>query len=99
MVRVDFTDPAIEDLGSFDNSSIEAILAGIKKLEVEPHKRGIALSGNLRNLRRIVVGKKQIRIIFSVAADQGSCEIFVIGARRDNKVYKLAAERLAKLDE
>ena len=99
MARVEFTDPALEDLNGFDNSSKQAILLGLRKLEIEPHKRGLVLSGNLHPLRRLVVGKKRIRILFSVTPDFEVSEIFVIADRRDDEVYKIAAERLAKLDE
>lgn len=99
MARVEFTDPALEDLNGFDNSSKQAILLGLRKLETEPHKRGLILSGNLHPLRRLVVGKKRIRILFSVTPDFEVSAIFVIADRRDDEVYKIAAERLAKLDE
>lgn len=99
MARVEFTDPALEDLNGFDNSSKQAILLGLRKLETEPHKRGLILSGNLHPLRRLVVGKKRIRILFSVTPDFEVSEIFVIADRRDDEVYKIAAERLAKLDQ
>ena len=99
MARVEFTDPALEDLNGFDNSSKQAILLGLRKLETEPHKRGLILGGNLHPLRRLVVGKKRIRILFSVTPDFEVSEIFVIADRRDDEVYKIAAERLAKLDE
>lgn len=99
MARVEFTDPALEDLNGFDNSSKRAILLGLRKLESEPHKRGSILSGNLHPLRRLVVGKKRIRILFSISPDFETSEIFVIADRRDDEVYKIAADRLAKLDE
>ena len=99
MARVEFADPALEDLNGFDNSSKQAILLGLRKLETEPHKRGLILSGNLHPLRRLVVGKKRIRILFSVTPDFEVSEIFVIADRRDDEVYKIAAERLAKLDQ
>lgn len=99
MARVEFTDPALEDLNGFDNSSKRAILLGLRKLESEPHKRGSILSGNLHPLRRLVVGKKRIRILFSVSPNFETSEIFVIADRRDDEVYKIAADRLAKLDE
>lgn len=99
MARVEFTDPALEDLQGFDNISKQAILLGLRKLEIEPHKRGSILSGNLHPLRRLVVAKKRIRILFSVTPDFETSEIFVIADRRDDEVYKIAAQRLAKLDE
>jgi hypothetical protein len=47
----------------------------------------------------LVVGKKRIRILYSVTPDFETSEIFVIADRRDDEVYKIAAERLAKLEE
>ena len=98
MAKVEFTDPALDDLNSFDNSSRLAILLALRKLEIEPQKRGSILSGNLHPLRRLVVGKKRIRILFSVSSDFETCEVFVIADRRDDEVYKIAAERLTKLE-
>jgi mRNA-degrading endonuclease RelE of RelBE toxin-antitoxin system len=99
VAKVEFTDQALEDLNGFDNSSRQTILLGLRKLEIEPQKRGSILSGNLHPLCRLVVGKKRIRILYSVTPDSETSEIFVIADRRDDEVYKIAAERLAKLEE
>ncbi len=99
MAKVEFTDPALKDLNGFDNSSRQAILLGLRKLEHEPQKRGRILSGNLHTLRRLVVGKKRIRILYSVTPDFETSEVFVIADRRDDEVYEIAAQRLAKLEE
>ena len=99
MAKVEFTDPALKDLNGFDDSSRQAILLGLRKLEHEPQKRGRILSGNLHPLRRLVVGKKRIRILYSVTTDFETSEVFVIADRRDDEVYEIAAQRLAKLEE
>ncbi len=99
MAKVEFTDPALKDLNGFDNSSRQAILLGLRKLEHEPQKRGRILSGNLHPLRRLVVGKKRIRILYAVTPDFETSEVFVIADRRDDEVYEIAAQRLAKLEE
>ena len=98
-MKVELFDLATIDFEGFDNSSKQAILLGLRKLENEPQKRGRMLSGNLHPLRRLVVGKKQIRILFRVYEERDLCRIVAIGARRDDDVYKIAAERLAKLEE
>ena len=98
-MKVELFDLATIDFEGFDNSSKQAILLGLRKLENEPQKRGRMLSGNLHPLRRLVVGKNQIRILFRVYEDRDLCRIVAIGARRDDEVYKIAAERLAKLEE
>ena len=98
-MKVELFDLATIDFEGFDNSSKQAILLGLRKLENEPQKRGRMLSGNLHPLRRLVVGKNQIRILFRVYEDRDLCRIVGIGARRDDEVYKIAAERLAKLEE
>ena len=46
-----------------------------------------------------MVGKKQIRILFRVYENQELCRVVAIGARRDDEVYEIAAQRLAKLEE
>jgi mRNA interferase RelE/StbE len=98
-LKVELFDLATIDFEGFDNSSKQSILLGLRKLENEPQKRGRMLSGNLHPLRRLVVGKKQIRILFRVYEERDLCRIVAIGARRDDEVYKIAAERLAKLEE
>lgn len=98
-MKVELFDLATIDFEGFDNSSKQAIFLGLRKLENEPQKRGRMLSGNLHPLRRLVVGKNQIRILFRVYEDRNLCRIVAIGARRDDEVYKIAAERLAKLEE
>ena len=98
-MKVELFDLATIDFEGFDNSSKQSILLGLRKLENEPQKRGRMLSGNLHPLRRLVVGKKQIRILFRVYEERDLCRIVAIGARRDDEVYKIAAERLAKLEE
>ena len=97
-MKVELFDLAILDVEGFDNSSKQLILLGLRKLENEPQKRGDMLSGNLHPLRRLVVGKKQIRILFRVYEDRNLCRVVAVGARRDDEVYKIAAERLAKLE-
>ncbi len=98
-MRVELFDLATIDFEGFDNSAKQAILLGLRKLENEPQKRGTMLSGNLHPLRRLVVGKKQIRILFRVYENRELCRIVAIGARRDDEVYEIAAQRLAKLEE
>ena len=98
-MKVELFDLATIDFEGFDNSSKQAIMLGLRKLETEPQKRGRLLSGNLHPLRRLVVGKKQIRILFRVYENQELCRVVAIGARRDDEVYETAAQRLAKLEE
>ncbi|MFM1973118.1 MAG: hypothetical protein RLZZ345_202 [Actinomycetota bacterium] len=98
-MKVELFDLATIDFEDFDNSSKQSILLGLRKLEHEPQKRGRMLSGNLHPLRRLVVGKKQIRILFRVYESLDLCRVVAIGARRDDEVYEIAAQRLAKLEE
>ena len=98
-MKVELFDLATIDFEGFDNSSKQAMMLGLRKLETEPQKRGRLLSGNLHPLRRLVVGKKQIRILFRVYENQELCRVVAIGARRDDEVYEIAAQRLAKLEE
>lgn len=98
-MKVELFDLATLDFEGFDNSVKQAVLLGLRKLENEPQKRGRMLSGNLYPLRRLVVGKKQVRIIFRVYEQRELVRVVAIGPRRDDEVYKIAAQRLAKLDE
>ncbi|MEZ0492374.1 type II toxin-antitoxin system RelE/ParE family toxin [Kineococcus sp. TBRC 1896] len=103
MARVELTDDALEDLKGFDGSAQRQILKGIKKLEDSPEQRGAPLgsrqSGNLTSYRKLVVGNRQYRIVYSVHEDGTICIVWVIGPRSDDEVYEMATARLSVMGD
>lgn len=98
MAVVKLTSEAKEDLRDLDGSARKIVAKGLKKLEYEPEKRGAALgagsSGKLSTFRKLVVGKKQYRIVYRVEEDGTVCVVWVIAERVDAVVYDLAVSRL-----
>ena len=90
------TTAAQRDYDNLDKSNLTAVEAGLAKLATEPNKRGQRLSGNLSELKKLVVGKKAIRIIFEYSAIDDAVFVIAIGMRRNDEVYRIAAARLAE---
>lgn len=98
MARVELTTQAREDLIDLDGSQRTLVLKALKKLETSPEQRGEPLgnraTGDLTGFRKLVVGNKQIRIIYRVEGDGTICVVWVIGQRVDGECYDLAVARL-----
>lgn len=98
MAKVQLTDEAREDVRDLDGAARKLVLRAMKKLETEPEKRGEPLGnnaggGNLTGFRKLVVGDRTYRIIYSIERDV-VVVIWVIGARADSACYELAVSRL-----
>lgn len=97
MAKVELTTEAREDLRDLDGSARKVVLKAMKKLEVDPNKRGQPLgvrSGNdLTTFRKLVAGDRSYRIIYRVEQDT-VVVVWVIGARVDEECYQLAIARL-----
>jgi mRNA interferase RelE/StbE len=91
-------DDAIEDLRDLDNTARKAAFRGLLKLEDHPEQRGAPLGsnlgGNLTGFRKLVVGKKDYRIVYRVEDDGTVAVVTVIAKRSDNEVYTLALARI-----
>ncbi len=98
MAEVRLTEDAREDLHDLDGAARVIVLKGLKKLQVEPEKRGSPLgsklSGNLTTFRKLVVGDRDYRIVYRVDPDGSVVVVWVIGRRSDDEVYHLAMSRL-----
>jgi mRNA interferase RelE/StbE len=92
------TSDAREDLRDLDGSSRKRVLKALKKLETEPEQRGEPLGsralGNLVTFRKLVVGDRNIRVIYRVETDGNVVVVWVIAERADDKCYELAVSRL-----
>lgn len=98
MARVQLSEDALEDLRDLEGSARRLVLKAIKKLEAEPQHRGAPLgsrrSGNLATFRKLVVGKKDYRIIYRIEPDGSIVVVWVIARRVDDEVYELALSRI-----
>jgi mRNA interferase RelE/StbE len=98
MARVVLTSEAREDLRDLDGSAKKVVLKAIRKLEVDPDKRGqplgVRTSGGLTTFRKLVVGDRDYRIIYRIEQDGTVVVIWVIGRRVDEERYQLAIARL-----
>lgn len=101
MANIKFTQDALDDLKELDGSERKVVLKGLAKLRTSPRDRGEPLGnsnlGDLTGFRKLVVGKKQYRVIFRVHDDESVeiAVIWVIAARTDSECYLSALKRAA----
>ena len=98
MARVVLTAEAREDLRDLDGPARKIVLKAIRKLEVDPDKRGqplgVRTSGDLTTFRKLIVGDRDYRIVYRIERDGTVVVIWVIGRRIDDECYQLAIARL-----
>jgi mRNA-degrading endonuclease RelE of RelBE toxin-antitoxin system len=99
MAAVQLSRGAEKDVAEADGSLKSAIFQGLKKLQTSPDKRGEPLHEELDGLRKLVVGSRNLRIIYKYFADTNSVRVIAIGRRRDEEVCRLAASRLSQLED
>lgn len=97
--QVEFTTDAKGDFRDLDGGSRKRVAAAIKnKLTVAPqsygHPLGSRSGGDLTGLRKLVVGNRDLRIIYEVADDDRVVILWVIGNRSDDECYSLAYARV-----
>ena len=81
---------AVEDIAELDGSERVLVFKGLKKLETEPAQRGAPLGSGLTTFRKLVVGNRQIRIVYKVEEDGNVAVVWVVGSRVDSECYDLA---------
>ena len=99
MATVQLSRGAETDVAMADGSLKPDIFQGLKKLQTSPDKRGEPLHEELDGLRKLVVGTRNLRIVYKYFTDTDIVRVIAIGRRRDKEVYRLAASRLSELDE
>lgn len=99
MTEIILLQQARDDFSNLDRSLREPINKALEKLKTDPAKRGNALSGNLDGWRKLVVGKRAIRIIFKYEESTNTVWISTIGHRRNSEVYRTAAARIDKSEQ
>lgn len=101
--EVEWTDDSRKDLKELDGSLRKQVLQAIKKVKKNPvsiFKNGYGKPlGNKNNvdltgLYKVVLKKLGIRIVYELVELDGKMTIIVIGARKDEQVYKEAYKRI-----
>lgn len=98
------TDPAVEDLRRLDGAPLVWALKKMLLLERDPNA-GEPVLGDLIGYRKLVVGKRDWRLIWrTVTDDRGAlvveiAEIWAVGARADGEVYAEMADRVAAMPD
>lgn len=96
---------AEKDLKELDRSQQLQVLKAIKKVSANPLPNteggygkplGSHLSANLAGYLKIKLLKLGIRVIYCLVREKHVMKIIIISVRDDNKVYKLAQERIKR---
>lgn len=97
-VRVELIDEAVEDLIQYaETGDLPLFLKKLLRLEEAGKDAGLPLGGNLTGWRKIVVGDRNWRIIFTTDPDETVATVWVIGDRNDAKCYEDALRRVREL--
>jgi mRNA interferase RelE/StbE len=98
VAEVRFIDAAIEDLTRLSHDIRLRVFKKLLLLEKDP-EAGLPLGGSLTGYRKLVVGNRDWRIVYRATQDGNVeiCEVWVVGARSDDEVYREAAGRIASL--
>lgn len=92
---------AADDVRALDGAARKLVLGALKKLEESPELRGAPLGSKanaqseLTGFRKLVVGNRAYRIIYRVRDDGSVVVVWVVGARADDEVYRIARARVA----
>jgi mRNA interferase RelE/StbE len=96
-IRVELIPEAVDDLRRYVTSgNLPLFLAKLVRLEELGENAGVPLGGGLTGWRKIVVGDRDWRIVFTVNADHTVARVWVIGDRADAECYEQAALRVAE---
>lgn len=102
---VEYITEAEADLKGLDHSQQLLVLKAIKKVSANPLPNtkggygkplGSHLSSNLVGYLKIKLLKLGIRVVYQLVEEKGTMRIIIISIRDDEKVYRLAQERIKK---
>ncbi|HZS94181.1 MAG TPA: type II toxin-antitoxin system RelE/ParE family toxin [Chloroflexota bacterium] len=97
-VRVQLIAEAVEDLIRYSRSGkIVPFLKKLLQLEEKGEDAGLPLGKGLTGWRKIVVGDRDWRIIFTMDERKTVATVWVIGDRSDSACYEEAQRRIANL--
>jgi mRNA interferase RelE/StbE len=97
-VRVELIDEAVEDLLRYRESNVFLrLLATLVRLEEVGKEAGLPLGRGLTGWRKIVVGDRNWRIVFTTNYEESIATVWVIGDREDSACYAEAQRRIEAL--
>ncbi|HVA90873.1 MAG TPA: hypothetical protein VNL71_13640 [Chloroflexota bacterium] len=97
-IRVELIDEAVEDLLRYRETNIfPRLLAKLVRLEEGGKEAGLSLGRGLTGWRKIVVGDRNWRVIFTMNADETAATVWVIGDHDDSACYTEAQHRVESL--
>ncbi len=97
-VRVELIDDAVDDLARYaETGTLPLFLKKLIHLEEAGRDAGLPLGRGLAGWKKIVVGNRDWRIIFTVDPDETTATIWVIGDRTDAECYEMAHRRVAAI--
>ncbi len=97
-VRVELVDEAVDDLVRYgETGNLPLFLKKLIRLEEVGKDAGLPLGGSLVGWRKIVVGDRNWRIIFTTNVENTVATVWVIGDRNDAECYDLAERRVRGL--
>src|SRR5687768_7472919 len=97
-VRVELIDEAVEDLARYAHSgNLSLFLRRLLHLEQAGKDAGLPLGAGLAGWRKIVVGDRNWRIVFTVNREETVATVWVIGDRADADCYADAERRVRAL--
>ncbi len=97
-VRVELIDAAVEDLGRYaESGNLPLFLKKLIRLEEVGKEVGLPLGRGLTGWRKIVVGDRDWRIIFTVDPAETVATVWVISDRDDVACYEDARRRVDAL--
>lgn len=97
-VRVELIDEAVADLVRYaESGSLPLFLKKLLRLEETGKDAGLPLGKGLTGWRKIVVGDRNWRIIFTTDSAESVATVWVIGDRDDAECYEDAQRRVRAL--
>lgn len=97
-VRVELIDEAVDDLRRYAASgNLTLFLAKLVRLEAVGKEAGLPLGRGPVGWRKIVVGDRNWRIVFTVNQEETTATVLVVGDRDDAQCYEEGIRRLAAL--
>lgn len=97
-VRVELITEAVEDLARYAETNVfPHLLKKLVRLEEVGKDAGQPLGRGLTGWRKIVVGDRDWRIIFTTDPDDTVATVWVIGDRADDACYREAQSRVDAL--
>lgn len=94
-VRVELINEAFDDLARYATTgNLPLFLKKLIRLEMVGKDAGLPLGRGLAGWRKIVVGDRTWRIIFTTDPDESVATVWVIGDRNDDACYEEAQRRV-----